>query len=296
MVDVTAVSSSVLMIVLLGAAVGAGILLLVLALIPAPVKVEAGPPPALVRSLKQMASRLGLGLGVGLLVLVLTRWPVLAIAAGALAFFGPALFGGARSEKQAIARLEGLAAWTESLRDTIAGAVGLEQAIPATAYAASPAISRELATLADRLRVRMPLPQALHRFADDLDDASADLIVSALILNARLRGPGLRDVLTSLASSARAELEMRRRVNAGRASTRRSVQIVVGITVLFVLGLAVFNRAYVEPYSTPVGQLVLLVIIGLFAAGFFWMRRLSVFEVPGRFLFTKDGRASGMTR
>lgn len=296
MVDVTPVSSSVLTIVLLGAAVGAGILLLVLALIPTPVKVEAGPPPALVRSLKQMASRLGLGVGVGLLVLVLTRWPVLAIAAGALAFSGPALFGGARSEKHAIARLEGLAAWTESLRDTIAGAVGLEQAIPATAYAASPAISRELATLADRLRVRMPLPQALHRFADDLDDASADLIVSALILNARLRGPGLRDVLTSLASSARAELEMRRRVNAGRASTRRSVQIVVGITVLFVLGLAVFNRAYVEPYSTPVGQLVLLVIIGLFAAGFFWMRRLSVFEVPGRFLFTKDGRPSGMTR
>ncbi|HWL98956.1 MAG TPA: type II secretion system F family protein [Nocardioidaceae bacterium] len=285
---VTPVSSSVLLIVLLGAAVGAGVLLLVLALMPTPVRVEAGPPPALVQSLKRAASRLSLGVGVGLLVLVLTRWPVLAIAAGALAFFGPVLFGGARSEKQAIARLEGLAAWTESLRDTIAGAVGLEQAIPATAYAASPAISRELVTLADRLRVRVALPQALHRFADDLDDASADLIVSALILNARLRGPGLRDVLTSLASSARAELEMRRRVNAGRASTRRSVQIVVGITVLFVLGLAVFNRAYVEPYSSPVGQLVLLVIIGLFAAGFFWMRRLSVFEVPGRFLFTQS--------
>ena len=31
--------------------------------------------------------------------------------------------------------------------------------------------------LSDRLRVRMPLPQALQRFADDLDDASADLIV-----------------------------------------------------------------------------------------------------------------------
>jgi Flp pilus assembly protein TadB len=281
--------SSVLLVVLLGAAVGAGVLLLVLALVPAPVRTEAGPAPAVVASLKRLGSRFGLALGVGLLILVMTRWPVLAAAAGVLAFFGPALFGGARHEKQAIARLEGLAAWTESLRDTIAGAVGLEQAIPATAYAASPAISRELATLADRLRVRVALPQALHRFADDLDDASADLIVSALILNARLRGPGLRDVLTSLAASARAELEMRRRVNAGRASTRRSVQIVVGITVVFVLGLAVFNRAYVEPYSTPVGQLMLLVIIGLFAAGFFWMRRLSVFEVPGRFLFTRTG-------
>ena len=85
-----------------------------------------------VPSLSRSASRLPLGVGVGLLVLVLTRWPVAALAAGALAFVGPALFGGARRRSRAIARLDGLAAWTESLRDTIAGAVGLEQAIPAT--------------------------------------------------------------------------------------------------------------------------------------------------------------------
>jgi Flp pilus assembly protein TadB len=104
------------------------------------------------------------------------------------------------------------------------------------------------------------------------------------MLNARLRGPGLRDVLTSLADSAREELEMRRRVIAGRASTRRSVQIVVGITVVFVLGLTLFNREYVEPYSSPVGQLVLVVVLAFFAAGFMWMRRLSIFELPERFL------------
>ena len=191
------------------------------------------------------------------MILLVTRWAVLAVAAAGLVFFAPSLFGGARSERLAMARLEGLAAWTESLRDTIAGAVGLEQAIPATAAAAAPAIREELTALSDRLRVRTPLPTALQQFADDLDDSSADLIVAALMLNSQLRGPGLRDVLTSLAASARDELEMRRRVNAGRASTRRSVQIVMGITIAFVLGLTLFNQAYVEPYSSPVGQLVL---------------------------------------
>ena len=176
------------------------------------------------------------------------------------------------------------------MRDTVAGAVGLEQAIPATAAAASPSIRAELANLADRLRVRTPLATALQQFADDLDDASADLIVAALMLNAQLRGPGLRDVLTSLAHSARDELEMRRRVNAGRASTRRSVQIVMGITVVFVLGLSLFNHDYVEPYSSAVGQAVLLVILAFFAAGFAWMRRLAAFDVPERFLFS--GRTS----
>jgi Flp pilus assembly protein TadB len=128
-----------------------------------------------------------------------------------------------------VARIDALAAWTESLRDTIAGAVGLEQAIPATAHAAAPMIRDELQSLSDRLRVRVPLPEALQRFADELDDSGADLIIAALILNARLRGPGLRDVLSSLAESARAELDMRQRVNAGRRSTERSVQIVVGV-------------------------------------------------------------------
>ena len=68
---------------------------------------------------------------------------------------------------------------------------------------------------------------------------------------------------------------MRQRVMAQRSSTRRSVQIVVGVSVAVVLGLAVFNRSFVQPYSTATGQLVLLGVIGLFAAGFFWLRKLS---------------------
>jgi Flp pilus assembly protein TadB len=276
-----------LLIVLLGAVIGGGFALLLYSLrateddVNKPVE-----PSSLVPTLRRLGARLPLAIGAGLLILLFTRWVVLAGATALLVFFAPSLFGGARAERMAITRLEGLAAWTESLRDTIAGAVGLEQAIPATAAAASPAIQKELVALSDRLRVRTPLPVALQQFADDLDDSSADLIVAALMLNSQLRGPGLRDVLTSLASSARDELEMRRRVNAGRASTRRSVQIVMGITVTFVLGLALFNRDYVEPYSGAVGQVVLLLILGCFAAGFAWMRRLAAFEVPERFLFS----------
>jgi Flp pilus assembly protein TadB len=286
-------TSTQLLIVLAGAVIGGGIALLLYSLRAVEETERPVEPSSLLPTLKRLGSRLPLAIAAGLVILLLTRWTVLAAATGLLVFFGPTLFGGAGSERRAIARLEGLAAWTESLRDTIAGAVGLEQAIPATAYAAAPAIREQLTTLSERLRVRTPLPVALQQFADDLDDSSADLIVAALMLNSRLRGPGLREVLTSLAGSARDELEMRRRVNAGRASTRRSVQIVMGITVAFVLGLTLFNRSYVEPYSSAVGQVVLLVILGCFAAGFAWMRRLAAFDMPERFLFS--GSASAAT-
>lgn len=279
--------NSTMLFVVIGAFIGASVLLLIWALRPSE-STGVASSSSLKDDLAKLGTRVPIAVGVGLLLLVFTRWPVLAVAGGVVVFVGPSMFGGGAREKRAMAKLEALANWTESLRDTIAGAVGLEQAIPATAYAASPAIRHELADLSDRLRVRTPLPDALRRFANDLDDAGADLIIAALLLNAQLRGPGLRQVLSSLAQSARDDLEMRRRINADRASTRRSTQIVVGVTVIFVGGLTLFNREYVEPYGSPTGQLVLLLIVGLFAIGFWWMTRLSAFDLPDRFLLTRE--------
>src|SRR6266540_546430 len=274
---------------LAGGLAGGGLLLLIVALRgiqgrdPSPAPGAAGEQrPWLLRALTRRGSVSVLS---GVLTLVITRWPIAAIGAALLTLTWHGLLGGATEERTSIARIEALASWTESLRDTIAGAVGLEQAIPASLRAAAPVLQWPLRALVDRLRTRMPLAVALERFADDLDDPSADLIVASLILNSRVRGPGLREVLTALSKSAREELDMRRRVVSQRRSTRRSVQIVVGVTLSVVALLVLFNRSYVEPYATIEGQLVLIFVLLLFAGGFVWLKRLSGFETPGRFLF-----------
>lgn len=280
-------SLPVLYALLCGTAFGGGIALVIVALRGLPPKTNAAKAQAEKRTaeLAKFVSRRGsLAAGAALLLLLLTRWPVAAVAAFILVFTWDKLFGGTGEERAAMRRVEALASWTESLRDTIAGAVGLEQAIPASARAAGPSLRPHLDALIDRLRSRTPLPDALHGLADDLDDPSADIVVASLILNARLRGPGLRDVLGALAKSAREEVDMRQRVMAQRASTRRSVQIVVGVSVAFVVGLSVFNRDFVEPYGSPVGQAVLAVVCALFALGFWWLRKLSAIETPERFL------------
>ncbi|MGK5556958.1 type II secretion system F family protein [Actinomadura kijaniata] len=273
----------VMLAVLAGGLAGGGVVLLVLALRGMPVR--PGRPGRSRRGLVQtLTTRAALASMAGVLVLVFTRWPIAAIGTAVLVLGWNGLAGGAAEERRGMARLEALAAWTESLRDTIAGAVGLEQAIPSSLRAAAPALQRPLSDLVDRLHTRVPMPDALRRFADDLDDPSADLVIAALILNARLRGPGLRDMLGALAGSARAELDMRRRVEADRRSTRRSVRIVVGVSVGTALGLAVFNHSYVEPYDDVLGQLVLCVVIALYAGAFLWLRRLARHEMPARFL------------
>ncbi|WP_433373317.1 type II secretion system F family protein [Streptosporangium sp. CA-115845] len=278
------------LVLLAGIAIGAGLFLLVVALYGVrPRPSSPGRKAGRREFVRALSTRTAVGVIVGVVVLVVTGWPVMAAGAVLLALAWRGLSGGAAEERTAMRRLEALAAWTESLRDTIAGAAGLEQAIPSSIRAAAPTLRPHLRSMVDRLHTRMALPDALRRFADELDDPSADLVVAALILNSKLRGPGLRDVLGALAVSAREELDMRRRVEAERRSTRRSVQIVVGTAIAFAVMLVVFNPSYVEEYDNALGQAVLVVVAGLFGAGFAWMRRLARFDKPARLLGLPSG-------
>lgn len=272
--------------ILLGAVGGLGLFVGVLAIVGLPQR-PAGKPtkrrrPG--RSAQDTTMQIALAVLGIVVTLLLTRWVVASLAIGLLAAFWDRIAGSESAERVGINRLEALASWTESLRDTIAGAVGLEQAIPATAINAGVTIRPSLNLLVDRLRIREPLPDALLAFAEDMDDPSADVICSALVLNSRLRGPGLRDVLTALAVSAREELDLRRRIEASRKSIRRSVRIVL-IIVLGVMGLlAVFNRTYVKPYASLQGQFVLLIVVFLLGAGLVWLRSLASPRQTERFL------------
>ena len=125
-----------LLALLCGAVVGGALLLLVVAIRGTAPRTSRPRCSAGATSRAQAHGRIAPGIGVGLLVLVVTRWLVLAAALGLLAALADRFFGGTGEERRAIDRLDALATWTEA-RDTIAGAVGLEQAIPATAVNAA---------------------------------------------------------------------------------------------------------------------------------------------------------------
>lgn len=232
--------------------------------------------------------RLAFAAALGLAVLLLTRWPAAGLAAAGLALLWPRVFGGAAAGRRELANIEAIATWTESLRDTAAAASGLEQAIPATVQSAPELLRRPLRDLSARLAGRVPLPEALARFADDLADPAGDMVVAALSLNARQRAGGLQRILTALAASARAELEMRRKVEHERRALRGQAQRIAGLVVGFVVLQAVFARGWVAPYSTPAGQVALSVFIAVFLAAFARMRSLANSTPPARFLTSAD--------
>jgi tight adherence protein B len=240
------------------------------------------------RKVERFNLRVGLAVGAAVVVGAATGWPVGAVLAGLAAWGAPGLLGGAKRHSMAVGRIEAIAGWAEMLRDTMAGSAGLEQAIVATAPLAPLPIRAEVVTLAIRLEGERLAP-ALRAFADEVADPTCDLVVAALILAAEHQAQRLGELLGSLAAAARDQATMRLRVEAGRARTRTSVKVIVGATGTLVLGLALFNRGYLAPYDTAVGQLVLLLVGGVFAIAFVWLSRMTRPASVERFLNESPG-------
>jgi hypothetical protein len=235
--------------------------------------------------------RLCFGIVAGLVLLALTRWPVAFAAGFAAGWFAPDLVGAKAAQQQAIARTEALASWTEMLRDTLAGAHGLEEAIVTSAAVAPEAIHPEVTALAERLR-RQPIDEALDDFGRDLAHPIGDLVVTALRLAAGGSSGDLNELLGTLAVSARDEAAMRLRVEATRARLRTAVRVITLCTASTALGLVVLNRAYLQSYESAAGQVILAIVLAAWGVALWWLARMGDYVAPERFL-ASDGRKGG---
>jgi Flp pilus assembly protein TadB len=220
----------------------------------------------------------------GLAVSAVTGWLVGAILTALAVLSLPRILGADTDPQRTLERIEAIASWTEMLRDTLVAAAGLEQAILATAPTSPAAIREEITELAARLDGGERLAPSLRHLADQLRDPTADLVISALVLAAEHQARQLANLLGELASEAREQASMRMRVEAGRARTRTSVRVIVITTLSFAIGLMLLDRGYLAPYNSAFGQLMLLLVGCLFAAGFAWLARIARVREPERFL------------
>lgn len=218
----------------------------------------------------------------GLAVVAATGWAVGAPLAAGAVLAGPRLLGGKATREASIARTEAIAGWTEMVRDSIAAASGLEEAIIATAPVAPAAIAGEVRLLVRRLE-RHSLTDALAAFGEDMAHPSADLVVAALSIAARMEASDLTGLLSRLAEAIRGEARMRIRVEVGRTRVRTATKVIVGVVAATVAFLALLNGDYLATYATPGGQLVLLVVAAIFATGGWLLVHMAALDLPDRF-------------
>jgi tight adherence protein B len=215
--------------------------------------------------------------------LIVTGWIVVAVSVALLVAAIPGIgrpYIQTRNEQELV---DGIATWTEQLRDTLAGAHGLEQAIVATSVHAPLVLQAHVKKLASFIGYGS-LEDGIRRFGDDLDNSTADFVVAALVTASQHQARDLGMLLTQIAQCARDESKMRSRIWVGRARTRSAIKIIATVIASFVLGLFAFNRTYLQPYSSIQGQVVLSVILGVFAVSLSLMQSMAKIIEPERFV------------
>lgn len=244
---------------------------------------------------ERAAAWLAISLVVGIVVGAVTGWPVAGFGAALGLLAGPAALGGTARRVEEAATADAIATWADMIRDTMAGASGLEESLIQTATVAPTAIKPQLQSFALRLR-HQPLEGALDDLARDLDHSSADLVVASLAAAARLEARDLGPLLARLAEAIRGDVRMRSRIEIGRARIRTSARIAVATTAATVVFLYLFAGHLLEPYDTAAGQGWLLVVLAVFAGAGVMLHHYSQLETPERFRLRHASEPQGVER
>ena len=92
----------------------------------------------------------------------------------------------------------------------------------------------------------------------------------------------LHGTVHALAAAARDEVTARERIDRTRAVYHGSMKRLVVIGAVLVAYLRLEAGDLLQPYDTPVGQLVLLLPVGMWAGCVLWLRSLCRYEMPRR--------------
>ncbi len=180
--------------------------------------------------------------------------------------------------------LEACDRWVRLLIGSVSTGKSVPDAIRATRNQVAPVLRAPVDGLIARLDARWSTASALRAMADDLAHPDADAIIAALIVATRRGGTGTGDALRALGQHSRRRLQSLREIATERAKPRIVVRQVTLITVVVLVGVAVFNPDYVAPYLTPTGQLLGAGLLAAYLGSLVMLRRMSTPEQRERIL------------
>lgn len=169
--------------------------------------------------------------------------------------------------------LEALDRWVRSLAATLGTGKSVTDALRISRRTAPPLLADEVEVLVARLNNRWDTRDALMRMADALDSADADAVLAALILASRRGANGASVTLQALGDSLQATLKGRRTIEVERSKPYVVVRQVTVISLGTLLVAFVLSPRFFDPYRTPVGQVVLSVLVLAYAGSLLLMRR-----------------------
>ena len=168
--------------------------------------------------------------------------------------------------------LQALDRWVRSLGATLATGKSIPDAIRISRRTVPPLLADEVGLLVARLDNRWATRDALMRMADALDSPDADAVLAALILAANRGTNGASVTLQALADSIQASLKGRRAIEVERSKPYVVVRQVTVISLLTLVLAFAMSPRFFDPYQTPLGQLVLSVLVVAYLGSLLLMR------------------------
>jgi tight adherence protein B len=212
-----------------------------------------------------------LSLIIGCAAAMLTHWLIMIVLLPATAVGLPYLL--VLPKPHDVELLEALDRWVRSLAATLATGKSITDAIRISRRTAPPLIADEISLLVTRLNNRWETRDALMRFADSVASPDADAVIAALILASSRGANGASITLNALADSIQAQLKGRRAIEVERSKPYVVVRQVTVISLSTLVLVFLLSPDFFAPYRTPLGQMLLSMLLISYIASLILMRR-----------------------
>lgn len=223
-----------------------------------------------------VAFSLGAGLVVGVLAQLLLGWGVVSLLAAGLAVIAPFVYYVQRHDRRRAAVQAALVEAIAQLRDAIRTGLSVQEALMGLARSGPETLRPEFARLVREIRLSGFEP-ALSAMRERLADPVFDVVAATLLLNDRLGGRNVSQVLDRLAQATRAELRVQQELRAYQARNVLSARVVAAVPLVVLAAIRQVNPGYLAIFDDWSGQLLLagsLMSVAIGYAGMVWVTRL----------------------
>ena len=206
-------------------------------------------------------------------------WDIVSVLAGGLGMLAPCAYYLRRHDRRRSDVQDALVEAIEQLRDAMRTGLSVPEALAGLARTGPTVLRAEFAGLTRDARL-VGFDVALGAMRDRLADPVFDVVASALVINDRLGGRQVSQLLDHLAEATRAQLRIQHEVRAHQGRTVLSARIVAAAPVVALVGLRATNPRYLSIFDSGWGQMVLLGCALSIALGYLAMLYLT--RLPGQ--------------
>jgi tight adherence protein B len=221
---------------------------------------------------------LGAGALAGIVAQYTLGWFLITVLATVVGATAPFLYFAERHDRRRAAIQNAMAEAISQLRDAIRSGLSVQEALLGLARNGPEALRADFTTLMREARL-IGFESALRGMRERLADPIFDIVAAALVLNDRVGGRNVTQVLDRLALATRAQQRVHLELRAYQARTILSARIVAAVPVVVLIAIRWLSPDYLELFDTWWGQLVLLGSMLSVAIGYMAMRWVA--RLPG---------------